>query len=91
MGAMTPEQKAANEALSAAVEGALSAFGYQTESSVTVGFLVVVEQRIFDGLDEDGSTGLCKLYKDNHMSWVSALGLLRAATLKTEADYLSDD
>lgn len=87
----TPEQKAADEALTAAVDAAMLAYGYVEPGSVPVHYMVLVEQRIFGKNDDSPATGLVTLYKDGVMPWVSILGLLRAATLRTEHTYAEGD
>lgn len=88
MAQRTPEQKAADEALSAAVEDGLKAYGYAEAGGITTGFVVIVDQRIWRGGKGDGEVGMsavCALYKDGDMPWVQILGLLRLATLRLEA------
>lgn len=85
----TPEQKAADDGLTAAVEEAARAYGYVEPGGITVQYMVLLEQRIWrdDGTE---NTGVVTIYKDGTMPWVSILGLLRAVTLRSEREYSAD-
>lgn len=87
MGDRTPEQKAADEALTAAVNKAIEEYGYAEPGAINVQYVVVVEQRVWT--EEYESTGVVMLYKDGAMPWVSILGLLKAAGLRTEAEFMN--
>lgn len=92
----TPEQKAADEALDAAVEACLEAYGYHRVESepedggayplTTVHWTVLVEQRGFDQ-DGDSRTGVAHLYRDGYMTEISRIGLLRAALIRAEREW----
>jgi hypothetical protein len=85
----TPEQKDADEALTAAVNAAVEAYGYREDSMMNTNYIVIVEQRGWDD-DADSLTGVVRLYKDGDMSWVAILGLLRAASLAAERTYVTE-
>lgn len=85
----TPEQREANEALNAAVDATLRAYGYTGKELVTAGFVVLVDQR---GWEEDGSSvsGVAYLFKDGDMPWTQAIGLVHAAQFRMEKDFMTE-
>jgi hypothetical protein len=86
----TPEQKTADELLTKAVDTACRAYGFSAPGTINVQYMVLVEQRIW--VDEDSpSTAIVRLYKDGDMPWISIIGLLRASTLRSEAEYLEGE
>jgi hypothetical protein len=87
--ARTPEQKAADDALTAAIDAAVEAYGYREDVMMNTSYIVLVEQRGWDD-DADSLTGVVRLYKDGDMSWISILGLLRAASLAAERTYVTE-
>lgn len=86
----TPEQRAADEALTAAVQTALSAYEMVDEATVNVRYMVLVEQRVWSEDGYDGS-GVSILFQEGSMPWPAIIGLLRAATLQQEHNYMSKE
>ncbi len=92
----TPEQKAADNQLDAAIQACLEAYGYHRVESepedggtypvATVNWIVLVEQSGFDQ-DGDSRTGVAHLYRDGYMPEISRIGLLRAALLRAEREW----
>lgn len=85
----TPEQKAANNALTDAINACVEAYGFRDGTMVNTNYMVIVEQTGFDD-DGDMSSGIVRLSKDGDMPWTSILGLLRCATLAAERAYSRD-
>lgn len=92
-GRRTPEQVAADEKLTEAVNGVVEAYGYLEPGFINTEYVVLVSQRGWRLEDDagEGFSGFCTLYKDGSMAWSSILGLLRAATLKEEHNFLRPD
>lgn len=90
----TPEQKEADEALTKAIDAAVSAYGFNEKGLINTQYLVIVEQRGWAD-SGDSLSAFVSLYKDGDMGWSAILGLLRAATLRAEKNYfdsvISDD
>jgi hypothetical protein len=83
----TEQQKQADDALTKAIEEGLSAYGFSDKNSLTLHYIVLVNQRIFDGGGDEEKTSIVRMYRDGRMDWTSILGLLRGATLKAEQEF----
>lgn len=77
------EQRAALEALDAAITGIAEAYEY---SGVTTGFVLGVATVEYDS-DGEQRSGIWWHNADGQ-PWHSTLGILRATQLRLEADYL---
>lgn len=71
---MTPEQKAANEQLTEAIQAARQAYGYDDGFLITDWVVLTAETRFDDDGDQISAYG--KLYRDGQMPDYRALGLL---------------
>jgi len=76
--------------LTAAIDGAVEAYGYAEPSMLNVQYIVLIQQQGFTD-DGTGKTSTVHLYKDGRMDWVSIIGLLRIATLRLEDDAKKGD
>lgn len=88
-GARTEAQKAADDKLTEAINEALVAYGMDDPNQITLNYIVLVEHRVFDD-DGDQSTALSRIYKDNECPWMNILGMLRAATLRVESEWVRE-
>ena len=79
----TPEQVAADEALSAAVDAAQRAYDDDTEGVLT-SYVVIAKRRYWNG--DDGYTAISTLGMDNNVPLDEQLGLTEYAStvLRTE-------
>ena len=91
----TPEQVAADEALTAAIEQTARAYGDDGQAWVTSEYVVAVAQHRFDD-DGDPVTTVGLLYRDGDVPTHRALGLVefaavRLRTLAMDAVRMGDD
>lgn len=85
--ARTPEQRAADEKLTEAINATCAAYGYMGPDTVNLSYAVLVEQRVFSK-DEDGDeSGLITLMKDGDIPWIPLIGLLRAGLIRAEHNF----
>lgn len=84
----TPEQRTADDALTSAVEQAMTAEGW-TDGLLT-DYVVLAVRHCYD--DDGGSTTQhVSLYRDGSMPSYRALGLVHATRLQLESDLASRD
>lgn len=83
----TSEQKAADDNLTRAVQQTLEAYGDTEPGGVMANYLVVVEQRAWDGSGQP-VTGVTTLLQDGQIPWPNIIGLLRMAQLRYENDWV---
>jgi hypothetical protein len=84
----TPEQVAADEALTAAIEQALAAYG-DGVPSVLSEYVVVTSQHRFDD-EGDGLTAVGCLYRDGDVPTHRALGLIEYAATRMRKEIAED-
>lgn len=79
----TPEQVAADDALTEAVLNAIEVHGLASPREVATNFVVLVS---IVGVDDEGDdyTGHIKIFRDGRMPVTEQIGLLRIATLNVE-------
>lgn len=67
----------------------MRAYDFRQPDTVNINYIVLVEQRVFgkDVAGDDDSSGIVTIFKDGGAPWVSILGIMRAATLRLEAEY----
>ncbi|HEX6682965.1 MAG TPA: hypothetical protein VF062_09235 [Candidatus Limnocylindrales bacterium] len=85
----TPEQKAADEALTAAVEQALTAYGSEEQSYVLTEYVVLTAQTRYDE-DGDAVTAVGIVYRDGDVPHHRALGLIDYAATRLRAAIAED-
>lgn len=82
----SPEQKAADDALDAALAQIAAAYEY---SGVSTGYVLSVATVEYDD-DGDQRSGVWWHCRDGQ-PWHATLGIIRATTLRLEADYVYPD
>jgi len=82
----TPEQKEADEALDAALTQITTAYEY---TGVSTGYVLSVATVEYDD-DGEQRSGVWWHCRDGQ-PWHSTLGIIRATTLRLEADYLDPE
>ncbi|TBL44255.1 hypothetical protein EYA84_02095 [Verrucosispora sp. SN26_14.1] len=85
----TPDQVAADEALTAAIEQALHAYS-DGEPWVLTEYVVVTSQHRFDD-DGEGLTAVGTLYRDGDVPLHRALGLVDYAAVRMRKPAAEDD
>ena len=88
--ARTPEQRAADDALAAAVEQVMSANGYTGRGLITTDFVVLVAQQGYAD-DGDGVSAMAWLLRDGEMPWHRIIGVVRAGLTRIEHVYNQED
>lgn len=83
----TPEQKAADEKLTEAVNGVCDAYGYTGPNTVNLSYVVLLEQRVLNNDDEGDDSGLVTIMRDGDIPWVTLIGLLRTGQIRAEHSY----
>lgn len=86
----TPEQKAADEALTAAIEAHVKAYVDDGHGWVMSEYVVVLSQHRYDE-NGDGHTGVGIAYRDGDVPVHRALGLVEYAATRMRALITSDD
>ncbi|AYF29302.1 hypothetical protein CSH63_17890 [Micromonospora tulbaghiae] len=89
MGSRTPEQVAADDALTAAIEQVLQAYG-DDQAYILTEYVVVTSQQRFDE-DGDGITAIGCINRDSDVPYHRVLGLLEFAATRTRKDIATDD
>lgn len=84
----TDEQRAADEALTAAIARSMQAYEW-TDGLLTDYVIVTVQQSFTDDGDMGTSTGL--LYRDNGLPYYRILGLLQVARLQAEHGFRTEE
>lgn len=82
----TAEQRKADEELTAAIEANMRAYNW-TDGLLTDYVVVTVQQNYSD--DGSMTTAYGSLYRDNGLPWYRIIGLLRAASVRAEAEFLA--
>lgn len=86
----TPEQVAADDALTLAIEGALQAYTDDGQAWVISEYVVITAQHRFDD-DGDGLTAVGVLYRDGDVPTHRALGLLDFASTRMRQTICDPD
>lgn len=86
----TPEQRAADDALTAAVEQALAAYSEPDRPWVLTEYVVVTAQQTYDEAG-DGLTAVGCIYRDGDVPMHRVLGLLEYAATRTRKRIATDD
>lgn len=89
--ARTPEQKAADEALTAAIEAVAEAYDMNDPGFIMTEFMVLRHSRGWiDGDDESPATALDVIYQDGYMPYAMSFGLVEIARNKLRSDSSRD-
>ncbi|SBT64235.1 hypothetical protein GA0070622_1205 [Micromonospora sediminicola] len=86
----TPEQVAADEALTAAIEQALLAYGPGDQAYILTEYVVVTSQQRFDE-EGNGITAVGCINRDSDVPFHRILGLLEYAGTRTRRRIATDD
>ena len=90
MSSRSPEQVAADEALTAAIQQALLAYADDGYAWVPTEYVVVLSQTRFDE-DGDGITAVGMIYRDCDVPQHRALGLVEYAATRMRKRIAADD
>lgn len=75
----TPEQKTADDNLTAAIEAVADAYGYNQPGFINNEYVVVLHQRGWGDNVDDTYSGVVLLYRDGGLPWMSIMGLMAMA------------
>jgi hypothetical protein len=83
----TPEQKTADDNLTAAVEAVAEAYGYNQPGFINNEYLVVLHQRGWGDDVDDTYSSVALLYRDGGLPWMAIMGLLTMANRRVRRLY----
>lgn len=85
----TPEQKAADEQLTAAIEANLHAYRADRPASVLSEYVVLAASHRWND-DGEPVTSVATIYRDGDVPWHRAMGLVELARTRMKAEIAAD-